>query len=426
VEVREAFAVPRRTQIVDGGADLEDEDLIAREDMVVTVTHSGYVKRTPLSSYRTQHHGGKGRSGMATKDEDAVTKLFVTSTHTPVLFFSTAGKVYRLKVWKLPEGAPQARGRPMINLLPLAPGETISTVLPLPEDEAEWGKLHIMFATAKGLVRRNSMDAFTNIRAAGKIAMRFGTDDESEDASDRLIGVSLLTEEDDVLLATRNGKAIRFAATDVREFQSRTSAGVRGAKLLGDDEVISLSILKGFTATTEEREAYLKAAPWKEGDREPTLSAERMAEFEANEEFILTVCANGYGKRSSAYEYRRTSRGTQGITNIDNLERNGPVVASFPAHNGEQLMLVTDQAKLIRMSVGDTRVIGRGSAGVRLFHVAQDEHVVSAARIEESEDEAEEDVRGDVEAISPEVDPQVAGDTSEDLADGGEADGATE
>jgi DNA gyrase subunit A len=421
-----AFATPRRTEIAPAGDDIDDEDLIEREDMVVTVTMGGYIKRTPLQAFRTQARGGKGRSGMATKDEDAVTKLFVTSTHTPVLFFSTAGKVYRLKVWKLPEGAPQARGRPMINLLPLAPGETISTVLPLPEDEAEWGKLHIMFATAKGLVRRNSMDAFTNIRAAGKIAMRFGTDEESEDASDRLIGVSLLTEEDDVLLATRNGKAIRFAATDVREFQSRTSAGVRGAKLLGDDEVISLSILRGFAATTEEREAYLKAAPWKEGDREPTLSAERMAEFEANEEFILTVCANGYGKRSSAYEYRRTSRGTQGITNIDNLERNGPVVASFPAHNGEQLMLVTDQAKLIRMSVGDTRVIGRGSAGVRLFHVAQDEHVVSAARIEESEDEAEEDVRGEVEAISPEVDPQVAGDTSEDLADGGEADGATE
>jgi DNA gyrase subunit A len=421
-----AFATPRKTEIAPAGDDIDDEDLIEREDMVVTVTLGGYIKRTPLQAFRTQARGGKGRSGMATKDEDAITKLFVTSTHTPVLFFSTAGKVYRLKVWKLPEGAPQARGRPMINLLPLAPGETISTVLPLPEDEAEWGKLHILFATAKGLVRRNSMDAFTNIRAAGKIAMRFGTDDESEDASDRLIGVSLLTEEDDVLLATRNGKAIRFAATDVREFQSRTSAGVRGAKLLGDDEVISLSILKAFDATTEEREAYLKAAPWKEGDREPTLSPERMAEFEANEEFILTVCANGYGKRSSAYEYRRTSRGTQGITNIDNLERNGPVVASFPAHHGEQLMLVTDQAKLIRMSVGDTRVIGRGSAGVRLFHVAQDEHVVSAARIEESEDEAEEDVRGDVEAISPEVDPQVAGDTSEDLADGGEADGATD
>jgi DNA gyrase subunit A len=393
--------------------------------MVVTVTLGGYIKRTPLATFRTQARGGKGRAGMATKDEDAVTKLFVTSTHTPVLFFSTLGKVYRLKVYRLPEGAPQTKGRSMNNLLPLAPGETISTVLPLPEEEAEWAKLHILFTTAKGLVRRNSMDAFTNIRASGKLAMRFGTDDESEDATDRLIGVSLLTEDDDVLLATRKGKAIRFAATDVREFQSRTSAGVRGARLQDGDEVISLSILKAFSASTEERDAYLKAAPWKEGDREPTLSPERMAEFEANEEFILTVCANGYGKRSSAYEYRRTSRGTQGITNIDNLERNGPVVASFPAHNGEQLMLVTDQAKLIRMSVGDTRVIGRGSAGVRLFNVADNEHVVSAARIEESEEEAEADLRTDAEITSPETDPQVGGDTSEDLSDGGEGEGPT-
>jgi DNA gyrase subunit A len=273
----------------------------------------------------------------------------------------------------------------MVNLLPLAPDETISTVLPLPEDEEEWGKLHVMFATARGTVRRNSMDAFTNVPSNGKIAMRF-----DEGSEDRLIGVSLLTEEDDVLLATRNGKAIRFAATDVREFQSRTAAGVRGARMTGDDQVISLSILKGFDATTEERDAYLKAAPWKEGERETTLSAERMAQFEAAEEFILTVCANGYGKRSSAYEYRRTNRGGQGITNIDNLARNGPVVASFPAHHGEQLMLVTDQAKLIRMSIGDTRVIGRTSAGVRLYNVAENEHVVSAARIEESdEDESE-------------------------------------
>jgi DNA gyrase subunit A len=420
-----AFATPRKTTIAPAGDDIEDEDLIEREDMVVTVTLGGYIKRTPLATFRTQARGGKGRAGMATKDEDAVTKLFVTSTHTPVLFFSTLGKVYRLKVYRLPEGAPQTKGRSMNNLLPLAPGETISTVLPLPEEEAEWAKLHILFTTAKGLVRRNSMDAFTNIRASGKLAMRFGTDDESEDATDRLIGVSLLTEDDDVLLATRKGKAIRFAATDVREFQSRTSAGVRGARLQDGDEVISLSILKAFSASTEERDAYLKAAPWKEGDREPTLSPERMAEFEANEEFILTVCANGYGKRSSAYEYRRTSRGTQGITNIDNLERNGPVVASFPAHNGEQLMLVTDQAKLIRMSVGDTRVIGRGSAGVRLFNVADNEHVVSAARIEESEEEAEADLRTDAEITSPETDPQVGGDTSEDLSDGGEGEGPT-
>ncbi|WP_404713157.1 DNA gyrase subunit A [Sphingomonas sp. MMS24-J13] len=420
--VNAAFATPRRSTISPAGDDIEDEDLIEREDMVVTVTLGGYIKRTPLSTFRTQARGGKGRAGMATKDEDAVTKLFVTSTHTPVLFFSTAGKVYRLKVYRLPEGAPQTKGRSMNNLLPLAPGETISTVLALPEDEAEWSKLHIMFATAKGLVRRNSMDAFANIRASGKLAMRFGTDDESEDSSDQLIGVSLLTEDDDVLLATRKGKAIRFRATDVREFQSRTSAGVRGARLLNGDEVISLSILKGtpWDQDTEKREAYLRAAPWKEGDRETTLDPETMAAMEAAEEFILTVCANGYGKRSSAYEYRRIGRGGQGITNIDNLARNGPVVASFPAHKGEQLMLVTDQAKLIRMSVGDTRVIGRGAAGVRLFNVADDEHVVSAARIEESEDEAEADLRSDAEVTSPEIDPQVEGDTGEDLSDGGE------
>ncbi|MFW2830144.1 DNA gyrase subunit A [Sphingomonas sp. ID0503] len=413
-EVRDLFATPRRTEIAAAADGIDDEDLIEREDMVVTVTLGGYIKRTPLDAFRTQARGGKGRSGMGTKDEDAVTKLFVTSTHTPVLFFSTAGKVYRLKVWRLPEGAPQARGRPMINLLPLAEGETISTVLPLPEDEAEWGKLHVMFATARGTVRRNSMDAFTNVPRAGKIAMRFGVEGD-EDASDRLIGVSLLTEDDDVLLATRNGKAIRFRATDVREFQSRTSAGVRGAKLLGDDAVISLSILKSteWDQDTEAREAYLRAAPWKEGEREPTLDAATMTAMSDAEEFIMTVCANGYGKRSSAYEYRRTNRGGQGITNIDNLARNGPVVASFPAHKGEQLMLVTDQAKLIRMSVGDTRVIGRGSAGVRLFHVAKDEHVVSAARIEESEDEAEADLSDGGTVI-----PETGADTADDSAAG--------
>ncbi|MFS0736302.1 DNA gyrase subunit A [Sphingomonas sp. 1P06PA] len=422
--IRAEFATPRRTLIAPAGDDIDDEDLIEREDMVVTVTHGGYIKRTPLDAFRAQKKGGKGRSGMATKDEDAVTALFVTSTHTPVLFFSNHGKVYRKKVWRLPEGAPQARGRPMVNLLPLAAGETITTVLPLPEDENEWGKLHILFATAHGTVRRNSMDAFANVPTAGKIAMRFGEGDEG-DVTDRLIGVSLLTEEDDVLLATRGGRAIRFAATDVREFQSRTATGVRGIRLLDGDEVISLSILRGFEATTEERDAYLRAAPWKDGDREPTLSEERMAEFEAAEEFILTVCANGYGKRTSAYEYRRTGRGGQGITNIENLARNGPVVASFPAHNGEQLMLVTDQAKLIRMTVGDTRVIGRNSAGVRLFNVADNEHVVSAARIKESEEEAEADVRGEPAPVT--IAPERDTDIGEDLADGGEGDpGETE
>ena len=386
--IRDEFATPRRSEIAAAADGIDDEDLIEREDMVVTVTVEGYIKRTPLDAFRAQARGGKGRSGMTTKDEDVVTELFVTSTHTPVLFFSTAGRVYRMKVWRLPEGGPATRGRPMVNLLPLAPGETISTVLPLPEDEDEWGKLHVMFSTAKGYVRRNSMDAFANIRTAGKIAMKF----ENDDADDRLIGVSLLTEADDVLLATRKGKAIRFAATDVREFQSRDSTGVRGAKLTRGDDVISLSVLRGTPFDAETRDAYLKAAPWKEGEREATLNADTVTAMAAAEEFILTVCANGYGKRSSAYEYRRTNRGGQGITNIDNLARNGDVVASFPTHSGEQLMLVTNQAKLIRMSVGDTRVIGRNSAGVRLFNVAEGEHVVSAARIEETEAEAEIDL----------------------------------
>ncbi|MBL0966444.1 MAG: DNA gyrase subunit A [Blastomonas sp.] len=387
IAVKSEFATPRLSEIAPAADGIDDEDLIEREEMVVTVTLQGYIKRTPLDAFRAQARGGKGRSGMATKDEDAVTSMFVTSTHTPVLFFSTHGKVYRQKVWRLPEGGPATRGRPMVNLLPLAQGETIRTVLPLPEDEDTWADLHVMFATANGTVRRNSMDAFTNVPTNGKIAMRF---DEGSD--DRLIGVALLTEGDDVLLATRQGKAIRFAATDVREFQSRTSTGVRGMTLREGDEVISLSILGGFDATTEERDEYLRAAPWKGNDAEPTLSPERMQKFAEAEQFILTVCANGYGKLSSAYEYRRTGRGGQGITNIDNIERNGPVLASFPAHQSDQLMLVTDQAKLIRLSLSTMRVIGRNSAGVRLFNVADNEHVVSAARIAEEEngDVAEE------------------------------------
>jgi DNA gyrase subunit A len=414
--VRDAYATPRRSEITAAWDGLEDEDLIERSDMVVTVTMQGYIKRTPLDTFRAQAKGGKGRAGMATKDADAITHLFVTSTHTPVLFFSTEGKVYRMKVWRLPEGGPATRGRPMVNLLPLAAGETISTVLPLPEDEDEWGALHVMFATAKGSVRRNSMDAFANIRTSGKIAMKFEAKENGDSSDDRLIGVSLLTEGDDVLLATKQGKAIRFAATDVREFQSRDSTGVRGARLADGDEVISLSVLGGFDATPQEREDYLKAAPWKEGEREITLPPERMAEFEAAEQFILTVTANGFGKRTSAFEYRRTNRGGQGITNIVSSDRNGPVVASFPAHNGEQLMLVTDQAKLIRTTVGSVRVTGRNTQGVILFRVADDEHVVSAARIEESEDEAEVDLGDGVVAGEPIPD----GDTGEDLAAGPE------
>ncbi|MFN2100638.1 DNA gyrase subunit A [Altererythrobacter sp. MF3-039] len=388
-EIRDTYATPRVSEIAPAWDGLEDEDLIERDEMVVTVTHDGYIKRTPLSTFRAQNRGGKGRAGMATKEEDAVREMFVTSTHNPVLFFSTAGKVYRLKVWKLPEGGPQTRGRPIVNLLPsLDDGETIRTVLPLPEDEESWGALSVVFATAKGSVRRNSMDAFTNIPSNGKFAMKF-----DEDSEDRLIGVALLDPTDDVLLATRMGKAIRFAGEDVREFTSRTSTGVRGMKFKEkDDEVISLAILKSGDATPEERDAYLRVAPWKEHDDDPPLSEDHQTMAE-EEQFILTVCANGYGKISSAYEYRRAGRGGMGITNIDNIKRNGPVVASFTATKDDQLMLVTDQAKLIRIALDSLRVIGRSSAGVKLFDVAKGETIVSAVRLdeqEEPENEAEE------------------------------------
>jgi DNA gyrase subunit A len=391
VAIRAAYATPRKSEITAAADGIDDEDLIEREDMVVTVTLDGYIKRTPLSTFRAQNRGGKGRAGMATKQEDAVTTMFVTSTHNPVLFFSTAGKVYRLKVWKLPEGGPATRGRPIVNLLPaLDKDETIQTVLALPEDEAEWDKLSVVFATAKGSARRNSMDAFANIPSNGKFAMRF-----EDDSDDRLIGVALLEASDDVLLATRHGKAIRFAGDDIREFQSRTSTGVRAMTLKGDDEVISLSILHRVGTTSEEREDYVRFAPWKgEKEGEPSLTPERMAELAAREQFILTVCANGYGKLSSAYEYRRTGRGGQGITNIDNIARNGPVVASFPTTQADQLMLVTDQAKLIRLPLESLRVIGRGTAGVRLFNVSDQEHVVSAVRLAEDAESDEDSPEG--------------------------------
>lgn len=382
------FATPRLCEITSSWDGVDDEDLMEREEMVVTVTQTGYIKRTALNIFREQKRGGKGRAGMATKDEDVVVELFVTSTHTPVLFFSNIGKVYRMKVWKLPEGGPQTKGRPMVNLLPLADGETISNVLALPEDEAEWANLNVMFATARGYVRRNSMDSFASIPGNGKIAMKFEGDDEG----DRLIGVELLEPSDDILLASRHGKAIRFAGDAIRQFQSRNSTGVRGISLKDDDELISLSILKRVGTSSEEREAYLKYAPWKaDREGEPTLSAERMAELEENEQFILTVCANGFGKLSSAYEYRRMGRGNQGVSNINQIERNGLVVASFPTTKNEQLMLVTDQAKLIRIPLDSLRVLGRSTAGVRLFKVANDEHVVSAAKIAESDDDTDSD-----------------------------------
>ena len=410
-EIRSTYATPRVSEIAPAWDGLEDEDLIEREEMVVTVTHGGYIKRTALDTFRAQGRGGKGRSGMATKDEDAVVEMFVTSTHNPVLFFTNTGRVYRMKVWKLPEGGPQTKGRPMVNLLPLGEDERVTNVLPLPEDEGEWAALNIIFATEQGMVRRNSMDAFTNVPTNGKYAMGF-----VEGSGDRLIGVELLTEEQEVFLASDAGKAIRFAATDARETKSRTGIGVRGMALKDDAKVVSMAVLDAGEKDTEVRDAYLRAAYWKNNENEATLEPEKVAAMEEEEEFILTLTANGYGKISSAYEYRTIGRGGQGLANIgtpdSNPDRNGPVVASFPVKHGSQLMLVTDQAKLIRLPIEFRHVVpdgfeehkgysvsGRGSSGVRIFNVAKGEQIVGAALIDETE-EPENDAE---EAIADEI-----------------------
>jgi DNA gyrase subunit A len=390
VDIRERFASPRRTAIEENEFEADIEDLIQREDMVVTVSMTGYVKRVPLSTYRAQRRGGKGRTGMTTKDEDGVSELFVANTHAPVLFFTTRGMVHRLKVYRLPIGTPTSRGKAFVNLLPLTGGETISAVLPLPEDEAEWDKLFVMFATSGGTVRRNQLSDFANIRANGLIAMKL-------DEGERLIAVHTCTDEQDVLLATRDGKCIRFPVPDVRVFAGRTSTGVRGIKLAADDEVISMSILRRVEATPEERAAYLRFSRQKrDGDEtssaedveddEPTsvtLAAERMSALELAEEFVLTVSERGFGKRTSAYEYRVTGRGGQGIQNMEVNDRNGRVVATFPIGNAEDLMLVSDGGQVIRINVGEIRIAGRRTQGVTLFRVAADEHVVSVARLSE-------------------------------------------
>ncbi|SDE54438.1 DNA gyrase subunit A [Rhodospira trueperi] len=392
-EVREAFATPRRTELQDVEFEVDDESLIAREDMVVTVTNTGYIKRVPLSTYRAQRRGGKGRAGMAMRDEDFVTSVFVASTHTPLLFFSSAGIVYKLKVHRLPQGTPQARGKAMVNLLPLGEGETISTIMDLPEDEDTWGELDVMFATASGSVRRNKLSDFTNIMANGKIAMKL-------EPGDSLIAVRTCSETDDVLLATHAGKCIRFPVGEVRVFAGRTSTGVRGIRLGKGDRVISMGILHHVEHDPATRAAFLKRANQLrrrpdeedgEADRAPDVEAEavepgalsdddyeRMAE---GEEFVLTVTENGFGKRTSSYEYRITGRGGQGIINIDTAARNGNVVASFPVAADDQIMLITNAGKLIRMPLNDVRIAGRKTLGVRLFRTADDEVVVSAAHL---------------------------------------------
>ena len=414
LEIKTNFAIPRRTQIVDGGGDLEDEDLIAREDMVITVTHGGYVKRTPLVTYRTQHRGGRGRSGMATKAEDAVTRVISASTHAPMLFFSSGGKVYRLKVWRLPVGAPTARGKAFVNLFPIEPGETMTSIVTLPEDEAEWQGFDVMFATRSGHVRRNRLSDFAQINRNGKIAMKL-------DEGDSIVGVSLCrAEENDILLTTALGRCIRFAVDEVRVFAGRDSTGVRGIRLADGDEVISMAILRAVGATAEERAAYIRHAnamrravagegvevedaPVVEDEVEDeavsalaALSPERIAELGAAEEQILTVSTEGYGKRTSAYEFRRTGRGGQGLLAQDLSRRGGRLAASFPVEEHDEILLVTDQGQLIRTPVTQIRVVGRNSQGVIIFRTTVEEHVVSVERLADpgGEDEIQEPEAG--------------------------------
>lgn len=400
LEMKEQYATPRRTAIEDAEFEQDIEDLIQREDMVVTVTASGYIKRVPLATYRAQRRGGKGRAGMTMRGDDVLSQVFVANTHTPVLFFSSKGMVYKLKVYRLPLGTPQARGKAMVNLLPLDEGETISTVMPLPEEEETWGDLHVMFATATGNVRRNRLSDFVDVRSNGKIAMKLADDD-------RLIAVQTCTEEDDILLATRMGRCIRFPVTDVRVFAGRTSTGVRGIRLVArDDEVIGMSVLRHVEFDMELRDAYLReAAARRRAAGEPVddemasggngVAAEDFERMAEQEEFILTVTTGGFGKRSSAYEYRVTGRGGQGIANIEITERNGPVVASFPVADTDQIMLVTDTGKIIRLPVHDIRIAGRRTQGVVLFRVAEDEHVVSATRLVDVGNGNGEDEPGD-------------------------------
>jgi DNA gyrase subunit A len=396
-EIRQKFATPRKTEIVESDADMDDEDLIQREDMVVTVSHAGYVKRVPLSTYRAQRRGGKGRAGMETRDEDFVQRLFVASTHAPVLFFSSKGQVYKEKVWRLPLAAPQARGKALVNMLPLEQGERITTIMPLPEDVESWASLDVMFATTGGTVRRNKLSDFAQVNRAGKIAMKL------EDG-EGIVDVAVCSEADDVLLTTAKGQCIRFAVDEVRVFKGRDSMGVRGVALGEGDRVISLAILRHVEASGEERAAYLKMRRALSGEagveetvegEEATsgalaLTQDRYVAMSAAEQVILTVSENGFGKRSSSYEYRITGRGGKGIVAMAVNERNGALVASFPVEPTDQIMLVTDGGQLIRCPVEQIRVAGRGTQGVIVFRTADDEKVVSVERVAEAEDEAAE------------------------------------
>ncbi len=399
--IRDEFGTPRRTQIVEGGPDMDDEDLIAREDMVVTVSHAGYIKRVPLTTYRAQRRGGKGRSGMTMKDEDFATRLFVANTHTPVLFFSSRGIVYKEKVWRLPIGTPTSRGKAMINMFPLEPGERITSIMPLPEDETSWQNLDVMFSTTRGTVRRNKLSDFIQVNRNGKIAMKL------EEEGDEILGVETCTEHDDVLLTTALGQAIRFPVDEVRVFAGRNSIGVRGLTLAETDRLISMTILGHVDAEPWERSAYLKrsaverrasgvdeddiALVGEEVVEEGELSEDRYQELKAREQFVLTVSVKGFGKRSSSYDFRTSGRGGKGIraTDTSKTAEIGELVAAFPVEEKDQLMLVSDGGQLIRVPVNGIRIASRATKGVTIFSTAKDEKVVSVERISEPEGEDE-------------------------------------
>ncbi|MEM8916820.1 MAG: DNA gyrase C-terminal beta-propeller domain-containing protein, partial [Pseudomonadota bacterium] len=413
IEIKERFATPRRTEISDVEFEADIEDLIKREEMVVTVTNSGYVKRVALDTYRAQRRGGKGRSGMSTKDEDFVTDIFVANTHIPLLLFSSRGIAYKLKVYRLPVGTPQARGKAFVNLLPLEQGETITTVMPLPEDEETWADLNVVFATQSGGVRRNRLSDFVQINRNGKIAMKL-------DEGDSLIGVRTCEDDADVMLATRLGKCIRFALGDIRVFSGRTSTGVRGIKLADGDEVISMSILKGSNADATERAAFLKhvnALRKAEGEEDDgtdsvdaadtDLTEERIAELMEDEELILTISAEGFGKRTSSHAYRRTNRGGQGIWNMEMGDRNTAVAGCFPVSEDQEMILATDGGQVIRCPVNQVRLAARKTLGVTIFKVDEDERVVSVAAISdpgENEDSLDDGDDGPADE-APAADP---------------------
>ncbi|MDG1826225.1 MAG: DNA gyrase subunit A [Henriciella sp.] len=410
-EVKEKFAVPRRSEFTFGGPDMDDEDLIEREDMVVTVTHGGYVKRTPLSTYRTQHRGGKGRSGISMKDEDFVTRVFMANTHTEILFFSSEGMVYKEKVWRLPVGSPQSRGKALVNIFPLSKDERIESVMPLPEDEEDRAKLDVMFATRSGGIRRNKLSDFVRVNRNGKIAMKL-------DQGDGIVRVRICSEDQDVMLTTALGQCIRFKVTDVRVFAGRNSTGVRGIRLADGDEVISMGILRHIDVTSAEARAYLKHASamrraangeeedvtdvvldddGDDGEDEAALSTERIAELGAAEQFILSIADDGMGKRSSAYDYRVTGRGGKGLVahNIwGNNKKTGPIkkiASSFSIDEDDEVMLVTDAGQLIRTRVDNIRIAGRATSGVWVLRTKDEERVVSVARLADSgEDDTEE------------------------------------